>query len=209
MFIFASRLGLAIVLATLCLGGRTAHAQAAPVTYWIPNWPIGFTGDSTADQNSSTYGNFPSFDGSDARSGGFSYRRYNLSNGWFFGSERGGMGLGMNGIDPYGAFGNGSLYAEGARFGYNLQNTPFTLYAGFDNLKYNPGIGGPLAPFDTTSGTLSGYSAHAGIEIQAAPNVSLSLGFGYTQAQSERVDSDINSPLLPGATPFAFSSGRR
>jgi opacity protein-like surface antigen len=57
------------------------------------------------------------------------------------------------------------------------------------------------------SGTLPGYSAHAGVEFQPTPNVSLSLGFGYTQ-QSGRIDSDINSLLLPGASPFA-ASGRR
>jgi hypothetical protein len=57
------------------------------------------------------------------------------------------------------------------------------------------------------SGTLPGYSAHAGVEFQPAPNVSLSLGVGYTQ-QSQRIDSDINSPLLPGAAPFALG-GRR
>jgi opacity protein-like surface antigen len=56
------------------------------------------------------------------------------------------------------------------------------------------------------SGTLPGYGAHAGVEFQPAPNLSLSLGVGFTQ-QSGRLDSDINSPLLPGASPFAF--GRR
>jgi hypothetical protein len=35
----------------------------------------------------------------------------------------------------------------------------------------------------------------------------LSLGVGYTQ-QSGRIDSDINSPLLPGASAFSFG-GRR
>ena len=121
-----------------------------------------------------------------------------------------GTGLGMNGISQYAAFGNGSLYSQGAQFGYKFQNAPIAVYAGFDTLKYNPGIGGPFAPFDSTSGTLPGYSgAHAGVEIQAAPNVSLSLGFGYAQQQSGRLDSDINSPLLPGATPSAFTSGRR
>ena len=208
MSIFSSRLGLALVLAALCLGGRTAHAQAAPVTYWIPSWPIGFGSNLTAGQSSSTYGNFPGFDGSDARGGGFSYARYNFPNGWFVGGERGGMGLSMNGINQGGAF--GSLYYEGVQFGYNFQNAgglPFTVYAGFDTLKYNTGIGGPFAPFDTTSGTLPGYSAHAGVEFQPAPNVSLSLGFGYTQ-QSGRIDSDINSLSLPGASPFAIN-GRR
>jgi opacity protein-like surface antigen len=207
MFIFAGRLGLAFVLAALCLGGRTAYAQAAPVTYWIPTWPVGFGGNLTVGQSSNTYGNFPSFDGSDARGGGFSYTRYNFPNGWFVGRE-GGMGLSMNGINQNGAFGNiRSLYYEGVQFGYNFQNAgglPLTVYAGFDTLKYNAGIGGPFAPFDTMSGTLPGYSAHAGVEFQPAPNVSLSLGFGYTQ-QSGRIDSDINSLSLPGASPFAVS----
>jgi opacity protein-like surface antigen len=116
------------------------------------------------------------------------------------------MGLSMNGINQDAAF--GTRYYEGVQFGYNFKNAgglPVSVYAGFDTLKYNTGIGGPFAPFDTTSGTLPGYSAHAGVEFQPAPNVSLSLGFGYTQ-QSGRIDSDINS--LPGASPFAVS-GRR
>jgi opacity protein-like surface antigen len=209
MFMFAGRLGLAFALAALCLGGRTAHAQAAPVTYWIPGWPVGFGGNPAAGQGSNSYGNFPSFDGSDARGGGFSYTRYNFPNGWFVGGEGGGMGLSMNGINQDGAFGNiGSRYYEGVQFGYNFKNTgglPVSVYAGFDTLKYNTGSGGPFAPFDTMSGTLPGYSAHAGVEFQPAPNVSLSLGFGYTQ-QSGRIDSDINS--LPGVSPFAVS-GRR
>jgi opacity protein-like surface antigen len=79
---------------------------------------------------------------------------------------------------------------------------PVTVYAGFDTLKYNTGIGSPFAPFDSTSGTLPGYSAHAGIEYQPTSNLSLSLGVGYTQ------QPDINSLALPGASPFAIS-GRR
>jgi opacity protein-like surface antigen len=209
MSIFSSRLGLACVLAALCLGGRTAHAQAAPVTYWIPSWPFGFGGNPAVGQNPNTYGDFPSFDGSDARGGGFSHMRYNFPNGWFVGSEGGGLGLSMNGINQNGAFGNVSLYYQGVQFGYNFQNggLPLTVYAGFDTLKYNAGIGGPFAPFDTMSGTLPGYSAHAGVEFQPAPNVSLSLGFGYTQ-QSGRIDSDINSLSLPGASPFAVNVRR-
>src|SRR5260370_911751 len=208
MSIFSSRLGLAFVLAALCLGGRTAYAQAAPVTYWTPGLPVRFGGNPTVDQSWNVYGNFPSFDGSDARGGGFSYMRYNFPNGWFVGGEGGGMGLSMNGINQDGAFGNiGSLYYQGVQFGYNFKNAPLTVYAGFDTLKYNAGIGGPFAPFDTMSGTLPGYSAHAGVEFQPTPNVSLSLGFGYTQ-QSARIDSDITSLSLPGASPFAVS-GRR
>jgi len=209
MSIFSGRLGLALVLAALCMGGRMAHAQAAPVNYWIPGWPMGFGGNLTVDQRPNTYSNFPGFDGSDARGGGLSSMRYNFPNGWFVGGEGGGMGLGMNGLNQVGAFGN-SLYYQGVQFGYNFKNAgglPLTVYAGFDTLKYNTGIGSPFAPFDTTSSTLPGYSAHAGVEFQPAPNVSLSLGFGYTQ-QSGRIDSDINSLSLPGASPFAVN-GRR
>jgi opacity protein-like surface antigen len=208
MSILSGKLGLALVLAALCLGGRTAHAQAAPVPYWIPSWPIGFGGNPTAGQSSNTYGSFPSFDGSGARGGGFSNMRYNFPNGWFVGSEGGGIGLSMNGINQDGAFGS-SLYYQGVQFGYTFQNAglPLTVYAGFDTLKYNTGIGSPFAAFDTTSGTLPGYSAHAGVEFQPAPNVSLSLGFGYTQ-QSGQIDGGINSLSLPGASPFGVS-GRR
>lgn len=209
MSIFAGRLGLAFVLAALCLGGRTACAQVAPVPYWIPGWPLGFGGNLSADQSANTYGNFPGFDGNDARSGGFSYVQYNFPSGRFLGAG-GGMGLGMNGINQDAAFGSiRSLSYEGVQFGYSFPNSglPLTVYAGFDTLKYNTGVGGPFAPFDTGSGTLPGYRAHAGVEFQPAPNVSLSLGFGVTQ-QPQRIDGDINSLSLSGASPFAVN-GRR
>ena len=57
------------------------------------------------------------------------------------------------------------------------------------------------------SGTLPVYGVNAGIEIQPTSNLSLSFGVGYVQ-QSGRVDSDINSPALPGASPFSIG-GRR
>lgn len=183
MFVFAARLGLAFVLAVFCLGGRTAHGQAAPVPYWIPSWPFGFGGNLTAGQTSNTYGNFLSFDSTEARGSDFSYMRYNFPNGWFAVAQGGGMGLSMNGISQDAAFGNiSSLYYQGVQVGYNFKSAgglPFTVYAGVDTLKYDTGIAGPLAPFDT--GTLPSYSAHTGIEFQPVPNVSLSLGVGYTQ----------------------------
>jgi hypothetical protein len=201
MSVFTSRSGLALVLAALCLGGRTACAQDAAVTY--SGWPIGFHSNLTVGQSSNIYGSFAGFDGSDARSG-FSTMRTNFPNGWFVGGGAGGMGFGINGINQTSAFGR-SLYTEGVQVGYNFQNgLPLTVYAGFDTLKYKPGIGSPFAPFDTTSGTLPGYRANVGVEFQAAPNVSLSIGLGYTQAPA-RVDSELNSLVLPGAAPF----GRR
>jgi len=201
MSVFVVRSGLALVLAALCLAGRTACAQTAAVTY--SSWPIGFHSNLTAGQSSTVYGSFAGFDGSEAR-GGFSTMRTTFPNGWFVGGGTGGMGFSMNGINQASAFGS-SLYTEGVQFGYNFQTVgglPLTVYAGFDTLKYNTGIGSPFAPFDTTSGTLPGYRAHAGVEFSPAPNLSLSLGVGYTQQPAR---SDIDSLVLPGASPF----GRR
>jgi hypothetical protein len=184
MFIVAARFGVAFVLAVFCMGAQTAHGQAAPAPYWIPSWPFGFGGNLTAGQSSNTYGNFLGFDGTYARGSDFSVVRYNFPNGWFAVAEGGGMGFSMNGISQDGAFDNfRSLSYQGVQFGYNFKGAgglPFTVYAGLDTLKYDAGIGVPIAPFDT-SGTLTGYSAHTGIEFQPAPNVSLSLGLGYTQ----------------------------
>src|ERR1700704_4876039 len=97
MSIFAGRLGLAIVLAALCLGGRTAHAQAGPVPYGIPNWPLGFGG--AADQGPVTDGNVSGLDGS-----GASQTRYNFPNGWFLGSTSSSMSV--IGFGRLGAFSN-------------------------------------------------------------------------------------------------------
>lgn len=195
------KLGLALVLAALCLGGRALHAQSAPVSYWIPGWPLGFGGGLPSVPAGDTYRNFPSFDGSGAQAGGFSYSRYNFPNGWFVGSEGGRLGLNASGIGPD-AFG-GPFSSQGMQFGYNFKNSgglPISVYGGFDTLKYNSGIGGPFSAFDSTSGTLPGYSVHAGVEFQATSNISLSLGAGYTQQSG---NTDINSLVLPGASPFA------
>jgi opacity protein-like surface antigen len=200
---FAGRLGLAFVLLALCLGGRTAYAQSAPVTYWTPGW-LGFGGNLNAGQGSNTHGNISGFD--DSSAGGFSSTRYNFPNGWFVGSERGGMGLSMSGVNQAGAF--GSLYSEGVQFGYHFKNVPVTIYSGFDTLKYDSGIGGAFAPFDSAPSTVPGYGAHAGVEFKPTSNLSLSLGFGYTQ-QSGRIDSDTKSPSLSNASQFDLVGGRR
>jgi hypothetical protein len=194
-----------LVLAILCLGGPTAHAQTGPVGYWIPGWPMGFAGDPAADQSPNAYGNFPSFDFSDR--GGFSYARYNFSNGFFVGSQRNTMGFNGLSQSAFGSF--GSVYSEGVQFGYSLKNgggPPITFFAGVDTLKYNSGIGSSaFAPFDSKSGTLPVSSAYAGVEFQPTSNLSLSLGVGVVQ-QTGRIDSEINS--LPGASSFSVG-GRR
>lgn len=206
MCFFSRRLGLAFALAALCLSGQTAHAQAAPVPYWIPGWPVGFSGALAISQSSNTYRDFPGFDDSGSQTDGFSFSRYKFPSGWFVGSERG-MGFGLNGIAQNAAFGNfGSIYTEGMEFGYGFKNAngvPFTITAGVDSLKYDTGIGNPFAPFSNTSGTLPGYGAHASVDVRPTPNLSLSLGVGYVR-ESGSIDSDINSSLLPGASPFGF-----
>jgi hypothetical protein len=199
MSIFAKVSGFVLVLAALSPGGQAAHAQAAAVPY--ASWPLGFAGNLAAGQSANIYGNVAGLDGE--AKGGFSVTGYSVPN-WFAG---GAGGMGLNGFNQTGAFGN-SLSYDGVQFGYKFENgLPLKVFAGFDTLKYNTGIGGPFAPFDATSGTLPGYRAHAGIEFQAAPNVSLSLGVGYTQAPG-RVDGDLNAPSLTGVSPFA-PGGRR
>jgi hypothetical protein len=173
------------------------------VTYWTPGW-LGFGGNLNAGQGSNTYGNVSGFD--DGSADGFSATRYNFPNGWFVGSERGGMGLGMSGINQAGAF--GSLYSESVQFGYNFNNAPITVYAGFDTLKYNSGIGGAFAPFDSISGKVPGYGAHASVEFKPTSNLSLSLGLGYIQ-QSGRIGSDTKPPSLSNASQFDLVGGRR
>jgi len=201
MSMFAGRLGFVFVIAALCLGGRAAHAQTGPMSYWTPGW-LGFGGNLDAGQGANTQAGFAGFDGGGA--GGFS-SRYNFSNGWFVGSERGGMGSGLGGINQAGAF--GSLQTEGVQFGYTFKNTAVSVYGGLDTLKYNPGIGAAFSPFDSTSST-AGYGMHAGVEFKPTSNLSLSLGFGYTQ-QSGRLDTDTKSPSLSNTSQVDLVGGWR
>jgi opacity protein-like surface antigen len=198
MSVSSTRLLLLLASAVLCLGGPSAHAQAAPLSYWIPGWPMGFGGSPVAGQDLNSYGNFPSFNGSDTR-GGFAYTSTNFSNGFFVASAGGSVGLGLNGFDQSSAFGN--LSYQSTQFGYNFQNTPLKIFAGFDTLNYDPGIGAAFAPLALTSGTQPAYGVHAGVEYHPTSNVSLSLGVGYTQQPG-----GINS--LSAASPLAIGGPR-
>jgi opacity protein-like surface antigen len=200
MFMLRSGFAFLFLSAPLCLGGPLAHAQSGPLSYWTPGWPVGFAGNSSGE-GANTYGNFPGFDATSGNT------RFNFGNGWFVGSERGGLGglrLGMSGFGQGGAF--GSFQAEGAQFGYNFRNSPVTFYAGFDSLKYNPGIGSALTPFDSTSSTVGGYGAHAGVEFKPTSNLSLQFGVGYTQ--SGRIDTDSQMPSLSNASQYDLVGGR-
>jgi hypothetical protein len=196
MSIVRDRSAFIVVLAALCLCGHSAHAQESAVPYWASGWSSGFRGGQSADLGANAYGNAAGFAGGNAGSGE-PFSRYNFSNGWFVGSERGGLGLGANGFSQIGAFSGSSGFSyEGVQFGYNFKNAPVSVYAGFDTLKYNTGPGGPFAPFDSTSSIVPGYSAHAGVEFRPTSNLSLSLGASFAQ-QSGSIDG--NSLSLPGA----------
>jgi hypothetical protein len=195
MFSLAGKLGLAIALAALCLGGRTAHAQSAPVQYWLPSSWFGFGGPVLG------------LDGNDAPGS-----RNNFPSGWFVGNTRSDFGL--SGFNRAAAFGNfGSLSSEGVQFGYNFKNAPLSIYSGFDTLKYNTGPGtsasGAFAAFDRSATAPGAFSANAGIEFRPTSNLSLSLGASFIQQSPGAVDSDINSPLLPGQSPLAIGGVRR
>ncbi len=198
---FRARSGFVLLSAALCLSGPTAHAQSAPLSYWTPGWPLGFAG-SPSGEGANTYANFPGFDGASANT------RFNFGNGWFVGGERGGTGtdlrLGLTGVSQAGAL--GSFQTEGVQFGYSFQNSPVTFYAGFDTLKYNPGFGSALAPFDSASSTVGGYGAHAGVEFKPTSNLSLQFGVGYSQ--SGRVDTDSQMPSLSNASQYDLVGGR-
>jgi opacity protein-like surface antigen len=193
----AGSCGLAALLAVLCLGGAPAHAQVAPLSYWIPGGAFGFGG--SAGQSSDTYGNFPSFDASG---------RTNFANGFFVGSQRGNLNWsGLNQTGPAGNF--SALSYDSSQFGYNTKTAgglPVTFFAGFDTLKYGNGIGSSVAPL--TSGATPGYGAFAGVEFKPTSNLSLTFGAGFTQQDSGRMDSDIRSNMLPGESP-ALSGLRR
>lgn len=193
MFNLANSCGLATLLAVVSLTGAPVHAQVAPLRYWVPGGPFGLSGG--AGQSSDTYGNFSSFNAGDA---GW---RSSYANGFFVGSERGNLGLsGLSQPTPAGNF--SALSYDATQFGYNTKTAsgmPVTLFAGFDTLKYNGGIGSSLAPL--TSGTSPGYGAFAGVEFKPTSNLSLSFGAGVIQQQSGRMDSDINSSMLPGESP--------
>ena len=191
----------AVIGAILCLAGHAAHAQVAPVQYWIPGGIFGL-GGSWSDAGAATYGNFPGFDAS-ARDGDW---RDNFRTGMFVRSDSGGVGL--NSLGRAGAFSNfGALTYNSAVTGYNFKgvgNLPVTVYAGFDTLNYRPGLGSPLAPFSSDTSISAGSTVRAGIAFQPAANVSLSFEAAFTQQQQG--DGDINSRLLPGQS---FVGGRR
>jgi len=189
--------------AALSLGAPAAQAQSNALPSWTSGWQSGVASGASAAPGANPYAPLLAFGGSETAGGNFS-SRYNFENGWFVGSECG-SGFGVNGFTP-GAWSNlGSLSYEGTQFGYNFKNSPVSLYAGFDTVRYNNAIFNPLAGFDSTSNATSGYAVRAGVEIRPTSNLSLSVGASFTQPPTGVDSGGFNS--VPGATFFAF--GRR
>jgi hypothetical protein len=197
---FATSRALAILFAALCVCAATAHAQVAPLRYWIPGGPFGLGGSD--GQSADTYGNFQGFNAGDAGS------HANFANGFFVGSRQG--NLNWSGLGQTGFAGNFSaLSYDSTQFGYNTKTAgglPVTFFAGVETLKFGNGIGSSIAPL--TSGAAPGYGAFAGVEFKPTSNLSFSFGAGFTQQDSGRMDSDIRSNMLPGESP-ALSGLRR
>ena len=172
-----------MTLAVYCLHAPAAHAQTVP--YWTST--AGFASSLTSDPNASAFGNFSS--------------RYNFENGWFVGNERGNLNWGATNFTPVSAFGSAASFSyEGAQVGYNFKSAPVSVYAGFDTLKYNSPVGNPFTALDSSSAnSASGYRVNAGVEFRPTSNLSLSLGASFAQQPN-----DLNSGLLPGASPFGF-----
>jgi opacity protein-like surface antigen len=175
---------LALTPAVLCLGAGAAHAQSVP--YWTSTWPAGF-GSLTSDTNANAFGNFSS--------------RYNFENGWFIGSERGNLNWGLNNFTPVSAYGSATSFSyEGGQVGYNFKSAPVSVYAGFDTVKYNSPISNPFTALDSmSSNSAPGYRVNAGVEFRPTSNLSLSVGASFSQQPN-----DLNSALLPGASPFGY-----
>jgi len=200
MSVFSIGISLSVVLAALLLGTPLAHAQGASVPYaWASGWSSGFGGNLSADQGANANGDSAGFANNAAGPGAF-MQRYSFSSSNFLNGERGGFssaGSGLTGLNRTAAFGSSFTY-DGVQVGYNFANSPVSVFAGFDTAKYSPGLGAnPFSPFDTTSNSTPGYTAHAGVEFRPTSNLSLSLGASFTQA-----GTDNSAVVLPGASPF-------
>ena len=198
--------GFATTLVALCFAAPAAKAQSNPVPYWTVAWPSGFGSSFAAGQSASTYtslSGLAALDGNSAVGGTFS-SRFDLPNGWFVGSERGGAALNGFGGTSWGNM--PGLAYEGTQVGYNFKDldVPVSIYAGFGTLKYNNPIGSPFAGLDSTSAnSAQGYSAHVGLELRPTSNLSVSFGAGF--AQQPQYDSGISALTSPAVSPLALS----
>jgi opacity protein-like surface antigen len=173
-------------LAVLCLGAPAVHAQVAlPLNYWIPGGPFGFGNGLTDVHGLDSYTSFPSLDLSSA--GGERFSATQMDN-WFVSTRSGTTGLGASSFgfsqtDPLGSI--GTLNYQSTNFAYNFKDetgaSPLRVFGGLDTVQYNTTIGNPFSAFNSTTNTATAYRAHAGVEFQAAPNLSLSIEGGFSQ----------------------------
>ena len=155
------------------------------MNYWIPGGPFGFGSGLSDVHGFDSYTSFPSLDLSSTGGDRFSATRMG---DWFISTRCGTAGLGVSsfGFTPTDTLGSiGTLNYQSTNFAYNFKDetgaSPFKVFGGLDTVQYNTMIGNPFSAFNSPTNTATAYRAHAGVEFQAAPNVSLSFEAGYTQ----------------------------
>jgi hypothetical protein len=154
-----------------------------PVSYIPSGWVIVIGGNVGGGQSWNRYEDFPIFDGDGFGGGGFLAARYRFASGFFIGPEIGVMGLNVNGKNPDGAFSNIRWMAfEGGQIGYSFNkpgSIPLNVYVGAGAAQAGYRVGIDTAFFhESMDLTLNGWSAHAGFEVQPAPQAVPNLWFG-------------------------------
>ena len=188
---------LAATLALLCLGAPVARAQSVP--YWTST--TGFNSNLSSNLTSETNANANAF-GNFSLALQFRERlvcRHGTRQPWFWQY----LVWCKQFQAPSRAFGSASAYSyEGSQVGYNFKSAPVSIYAGLDTLKYNnaPIVGSPFSAFDSSSANVpGGYRVNAGVEFRPTSNLTQPVGRREFPRSNE---NDINSSLLPGASPF-------
>lgn len=170
---------------------RTAQPMqpVQPISYIPSGWVIVIGGNVGGGQSWNRYEDFPVFDGSGFGGGGFLAARYYFPSGFFIGPEIGAMGLNVDGKNPDGAFSNIRwMTFEGGQIGYAINkpgSIPLNVYVGAGAAQAGYRVGIDTRFFQESMDlTLNGWSAHAGLEVQPAPqsvpNLWLGLDYRYS-----------------------------
>jgi hypothetical protein len=171
---------------------RTAQTMqpAQPVSYVPSGWALVIGVNLGGGQSWNRYEDFSIFDGDGFGGGGFLAARYYAPSGFFIGPEIGVMGLKVNGRNPDGAFSNIRWMAfEGGQIGYSFNKpgtTPLNVYfgAGAAQAGYRVGIDTAFSQ-ESMNLTLNGWSVHAGLQVQPAPQSVPNLWIGLDYRYSE------------------------
>lgn len=176
----------------LSLAGMTpfsaAHAQVAPVPYWIA--PLGFSSGTTLGTDNEQVTFYGTTDDDGFRKG-FSFRSYSYPVNAFA------SGFALSGFNMIGSAG---LASSGAQYGYSFKGVgdmPVTLFGGVSNLRTTPDVFTSLMTPGFDSGRTLATSVQAGVEFKPTSNLSLSLSANVVQAAPTQA-TDLRSQLIQG-----------